>query len=130
MKTPKFNFQWISIYNYELEMQSKVTQNIFLISRPISTGVTSYFFRNKTFLFVKIEIWNFQHLFDLGFRENLQNFSSFRQTFRRQFSTGNKSCLNEPKSKSKRCWKFQVSTLTNKKVLFLKKNIKCTMYHG
>ena len=28
MKTPKFNFQWISMYNYELETQSKVTQNI------------------------------------------------------------------------------------------------------
>ena len=37
------------------------------------------FFRNKTFLFVKIENWFFHHLFDLGFREILQNFSSFRQ---------------------------------------------------
>ena len=27
------------------------------------------FFRNKTFLFVKTEIWNFQHLLDLWFRE-------------------------------------------------------------
>ena len=26
-----------------------------------------YFFRNKTFLFVKIESWNFQQLFGLGF---------------------------------------------------------------
>ena len=31
---------------------------------------------------VKIESWNFQHLFDLGFRETLQTFSSFIQTFR------------------------------------------------
>jgi hypothetical protein len=53
------------------------------------------FFRNKTFLFVKIESWLFQHLFDLGFRETLQNFSSFRQTYRQHFSTGNKSCPNE-----------------------------------
>ena len=34
-------------------------------------------FRNKTFLFVKIDRWNFQHLFDLGFRETSENFSSF-----------------------------------------------------
>ena len=39
VKTPKFNFLCTSIYNYELETPSKVTQNIFLISRPISTGV-------------------------------------------------------------------------------------------
>ena len=45
------------------------------------TWYTSYFFQNKTFLFVKIERWNFQHLFD----ETLQNFTSFIQTFRRYF---------------------------------------------
>ena len=31
--------------------------------------VHGIFFRNKTFLFLNIEIWNFQHLFDLLFRE-------------------------------------------------------------
>ena len=30
--------------------------------------------RNKTFLFVKIETWNFQNLYDLGFFETSQNF--------------------------------------------------------
>ena len=55
-------------------------------------GTPHIFFRNKTFLFVKIEI---QHPFDLEFRETLQNFSSFRQIFRRRFSMGNKSCPNE-----------------------------------
>ena len=35
------------------------------------------FFRDKTFLFLKIESWNFQHLIDLGFCESSQNFSSF-----------------------------------------------------
>jgi len=45
----------------------------------------SYSFRNKTFLFVKVESWNFQHIFDLGFREPLQN------------SMGSKSCPNELK---------------------------------
>ena len=89
------------------------------------------FFLNKTFLFFEIEGWNFQQLLDLGFRETLQNFRSFRQ----HFSMGNKSCLNElkfcevPQNKSKRCWKFQFSILTNKKVLFLKKiwSVPCTM---
>ena len=84
---------------------------------------TSYFFRNKTFLFVKTESWNFQHLFNLGFCESLQNFNPFRQ----HFSKGHKSCLNELKfcevprnNKSKRCWKIHISILTNKKVLFIK----------
>ena len=43
------------------------------------------FFRNKTFLFVKIESWNFQQLFDIQFWETLQNFSSFRLRFRWHF---------------------------------------------
>ena len=36
-----------------------------------------YFFRNKTFLFFKIESWNFKHLFEKGFRETAQSFNSF-----------------------------------------------------
>ena len=84
---------------------------------------------------VKIESWNFQHLFDLGFRETLQTFSSFIQTFRWLSSVGNKSCLNKLKFcevsrnyKSKRYEKFQISILTNKKVLFLK--IYCSLIGG
>ena len=88
-------------------------------------GTPHIFFRNKTFLFVKIEI---QHLFDLEFRETLQNFSSFRQTFRRRFSMGNKSCpiefhkiINQRDAESFR--------LTNKKGLFLTEilSVPCTM---
>ena len=30
--------------------------------------------RNKTFLFVKIETWNFKNLYNLGFCETLKNF--------------------------------------------------------
>ena len=40
-------------------------------------GLNYTFFRNKTFLFFKIESWNFQHLFEKEFRET--SFSSFRQ---------------------------------------------------
>ena len=53
-------------------------------------GTLHTYFRNKTFLFVKIESWNFQQLFDLGFHETLQNFNSFKQTFRRHFCMANK----------------------------------------
>ena len=39
----------------------------------------SYFLRNKTFLFFKIESWNFQHLFEEEFSETSQNFNWIRQ---------------------------------------------------
>ena len=55
---------------------------------PTVYGTLHIFFRNKTLLFVKIESWNFHQLFNLGFRETFQNFSSFRQTFRQHFSRG------------------------------------------
>ena len=91
-------------------------------------GTLNIFFRNKTFLFVKIEIWNFQHLFDLLFHETSQNFSSFRQLLFPVEKCCLNVCLNELKfckvsrnPKSNSCWKFQLSILTNKKVLFLKK---------
>ena len=37
-------------------------------------GTLHIFFRNKTFLSVKIGSWHFQHLFDLGFRKKLAKF--------------------------------------------------------
>ena len=40
-------------------------------------GQNNIYFRNKTFLFLKIERWNFQHLFENEFRETWQSFSSF-----------------------------------------------------
>ena len=42
-------------------------------------GLNHIFFRNKTFLFYKIENWNFQHLFEKEFRENSHNFKSLSQ---------------------------------------------------
>ena len=42
-------------------------------------GLNHIFFRNKTFLFFKIESWNFQHLFEKEFCETSQNFNSIRQ---------------------------------------------------
>ena len=84
-------------------------------------------------MFVKIEIWNFQHLFDSLIHETLQNFSSFGQLlFPIEKSCLNvclNVCLNDLKfckgslnPHSNICWKFQLSILTNKKGLFLKKS--------
>ena len=39
-------------------------------------GQKNNYFRNKTFLFFKIESWNFQHLFENEFRETSQSFNS------------------------------------------------------
>ena len=45
----------------------------------VDNGLKNIIFRNKTFLFFKIESWNFQHLFETEFRETSQNFNSIRQ---------------------------------------------------
>ena len=42
----------------------------------ILTTAWNFFFRNKTFLFFKIESWNFQVQFVIEFLETLQNFNS------------------------------------------------------
>ena len=50
------------------------------------------FFRNKTFLFFKIESWNFQVQFKIEFRETMQNFNSIRQPIKKH---ENNNCLNK-----------------------------------
>ena len=45
---------------------------------PVSRLRTIFLIRNKTFLFFKIERWNFQVHFEIEFHETLQNFSSIR----------------------------------------------------
>ena len=42
----------------------------------LAVRLKKYFFRNTTFLFFKIESWNFQHLFEIKFCETSQNFNS------------------------------------------------------
>ena len=86
------------------------------------------FFRNKTFLFFKIESWNFQVQFEIEFRETSQNFNSIRQPIKKDENNNCLNKLNELKfcevsqnSISNWTWKFQLSILKNKKVLFLKK---------
>jgi hypothetical protein len=88
------------------------------------------FFRNKTFFFVKIESWNFQHLFDLLSRETSQNFSLFGQLFITHTKMSSK-CLSE--------WAEILQGFTEgfsilswqKKTRFIPKFfLNCTMYHG
>ena len=57
-------------------------------------GTLQIFFRNRTFLFVKIDSWNFQYLFDSLFLETSQNFRSFGQLFSTHTKMSSK-CLSE-----------------------------------
>ena len=90
-------------------------------------GQKKLFFRNETFLFFKIESWNFQHLFEIEFRETSQNFNSFSSFRQLLFSfflsvvwlSWNFVRFHEIPF-SNWFWKFQLSILKNKKVLFLK----------
>ena len=87
---------------------------------------TYFFFRNKTFLFFKIESWNFQHLFVKKFQK-LHKISTQSDNWKMKIN----NCLNKlnelkfgevaRNSISNRFWKFQLSILKNKKVLFQKK---------
>ena len=112
----------------KLRQQSAICWNSLALFRE--NGLNYIFFRNKTFLFFKIESWNFQQLFEIEFREtshNFNSFSSFRQFLFQFFSIfcliALKFCEVSRNSLSNRCWKFQLCILKNKKVLFLKKII-------
>ena len=71
-------------------------------------------------MFSKIESWNNHYLFEIELCETSQNFNSFRQFLSSIFLLL-KFCEVSQNSVSNRCWKFQLSILKNKKVLFLKK---------
>ena len=83
----------------------------------LKLGTLHIFLGIKPFLFLKIESWNFQQLFDIEFHETSQKFSLFRQ------HSDDIAWI----PKSKRCLKFQLSILTNEKVLFLNKMYE--VYH-
>ena len=61
----------------KLGQQSAICWNSLGLFRDY--GLNYNFFRNKTFLFLKIENWNFQHLFENEFCDTSQNITSFRQ---------------------------------------------------
>ena len=78
-----FTFVWILAPNTTAIYTRRVARQyeICWLKKELSMvhGTLNILFRNKTVLFVKIEIWNFQLLFDLGFHE------ISRQTFRQHF---------------------------------------------
>ena len=61
--------------HWKLGQQSAICWNSLGLFRDY--GLNHIFFRNKTFLFLKIESWNFQHLFEKEFCETSQDFNSF-----------------------------------------------------
>ena len=83
---------------------------------------------------VSVGLWNFKFG---GFCETLQNYSSFRQTFRWHISMGNNSCPNDLKfcevsrnNKTKRCLcKISEFYLDKQKSFIPKKtlSVPCTM---
>ena len=100
-------------------------------------SLKNIFIRNKTFLFFKIENWNFQHLFEIKFREASQNFNSFSLFRQLLFNFFSINCLIKLKfcevsqnPFSNRLWKFQLSILKNKKILVLKKNSSYCQYQN
>ena len=63
--------------HWKLGQQSAICWNSLCLFRDY--GLYRIFFRNKTFLFFKIESWNFQDLFKQELRETSQNFKLIRQ---------------------------------------------------
>ena len=97
----------------------------------LGTWYTSYFFRNKIFLFVKIKSWNFQHLFDLRFRETFQNFSSFIQTWGVKVVWISWNFVRFHEMIIQRdAENFRFLSWQTKKSFIPKKDNKCYMYHG
>ena len=93
----------------------------YLISKP-SLKIGSV---KKTFLFFKIEIWNFQHLFETEIHETWQNFNSF-SLFRQLLFSFFLSvvCLSWNFVRFHDFFfQFQLSILKNKKSFIPKKNI-------
>ena len=100
-------------------------------------GLDNIFFLGlKLFFFFKIKSSNFQYLLDKEFRKTSQNFNSMDR------KNGNKHCLNElnefnelkfcevsRNSFSKRCWKFQLSILKDKKREFQQMVLCCPNFH-
>ena len=74
-------------FHYKICVDWHLGENVMFWSKPsLKIGTAKrhllelcwpklYFFRNKTFLFFKIESWNFKHLFEKEFLETSQNFN-------------------------------------------------------
>ena len=75
---------WMPCQNlyWKLGQQSAICWNSLSLLETMA-----YFFSNKTFLFFKIESWNFQHLFEKEFHETSQNFNSIREVIEKMETT-------------------------------------------
>ena len=102
----------------------------YLLSLKIRTANAIFLIYLGSFLFFKIETWNFQYLFEMEFRETSQNFNSFRQLWFSFF-------LSVVWLSWKFVWKFffkkflKVSPFyLEKQVLFLKENLNHCQYQN
>ena len=77
------------------------------------------FFRNNTFLFLKVENWKSQHLLVKQFLWDLKKFQLLHlvQKMLLHFFCEFKFCEVSRNNVSIRCWKFQLSILKNKSFL-------------
>ena len=106
----------------------------YLLSLKIRTANAIFLIYLGSFLFFKIETWNFQYLFEMEFRETSQNFNSF-SLFRQLLLSFFQSVVW---LSWKFVWKFffkkflKVSPFyLEKQVLFLKKIIlSCCQYQN
>ena len=74
------NFNLRTLYYITIKTFQKIDSvNKAFFVLILTTAPKFFFFWNKTFLFFKIESWNFQAQFEIEFRETLQNFNSIRQ---------------------------------------------------
>ena len=79
------NLDYFFSYVWSLYLHPKPSLKIGLVNKAFLFWywelLRKYFSlnRNKTFLLFKIESWSFQNLFEKGFRETSQNFTSIRQ---------------------------------------------------
>ena len=73
------NFTLLVPYSREQKHVLLFRKSEILLFKVSIPNMPHIFFMNKTFLFLKIQSWNFQHLIDLRFRESSQKFSSFGQ---------------------------------------------------
>ena len=84
-------------YNYYL-LFTKTFWKIESVNKvcfDVDNGQKNFLFRNKTFLFFKIESWDFQVHFEIEFHDTLQNFNSIRQPIKKDEDKNSLNKLNE-----------------------------------
>ena len=81
LQSNKFESTTLQMYSPKPSLKIRTASAIFWIYLG-GKAQKIFLFRNKTFLYFKIESWNFQYLFEIEFGEtskNCNSFSVFRQ---------------------------------------------------